>query len=629
MAARKGKRSRKRLDGSAPQPKRQSKRSPAPQRSGSRAASGREGGALRRRPWAPSRLALLLAVLSFGVYCANCRPSAISDPLPTSLIPVTLLTHGDFFMDTYEDYFNRHAITPYFFMPSRHGRFLPTYPVATGLAVTPLYALPVLLYARTQPDPGDWLHFAAIAGKIAAALITAGSVAVFYLLALRLGAGRRWGVALALAFAFATEAWSTNSQALWQHGLGVLAMLVASLLALREVETPSLMTELAFGTTSAFTVAVRPTNLVFALPLFAWVVLRRSPQFMRRALACGAGPLLIGVALVIYNLRSFGRLSGGYLWQGTAAFGGAVAGLLVSPGRGLFVYFPLALLGVVGVVQALRHRQFWTTIAAPWTLFMIAHLLLVASFYSWWGGYSFGPRLLSEIQPILLLLAIPLFTSAASERSGSVAPESSLPPRGRLRSRLLVFAFALLFTWSAALQAVGAFLDGVGWNASPVPVDVAQERLWDWFDNPIGRVMSLGGVMRLLYPPEPLHEWRASYRLPTRLDLRPGESTYVPVVVTNRSDEVWPDYGDDHGQGRVALSYHILNAAGKRVIDEGIRTPLGRLGRPGLSWTVIARLDAPSTPGRYVVEFTLVQEGVDWFDSKAVGPGRLDLWVRQ
>ena len=42
---------------------------------------------------------------------------------------------------------------------------------------------------------------------------------------------------------------------------------------------------------------------------------------------------------------------------------------------------------------------------------------------------------------------------------------------------------------------------------------------------------------------------------------------------------------------------------------------------------VQARVEAPAAPGRYRVAFTLLQEGVDWFDARGVGPGHMDLQV--
>ena len=407
------------------------------------------------------RIALVLSLLAFGVYCANGHAIPTGDSEATALMPVVLLTQGNLLMEGYAAYYIKHFghDSTHFLFRSRYG-LVPIYPIATGLAITPLYALPVWLYGRTPRTIEDWVHFAERAEKPVAALVAALSVGLFYLLALRLGLRSGWAVALTLAFAFATEAWSTHSQALWQHGMGVLALLAASLLALRHLEVPTLGSGFAFGAACALALAVRPTNALFVLPLWCWTVLRPRPRWLALGAACAAAPLAVGAALIAYNLLLFGRATSGYSWTTSPSPGDALLAVLGSPGRGLFIYFPLALLGILGAVRVLRSGPLRRSIYAPWIVSVAAQVALVASFANWWGGFSYGPRLLSEIEPFLLLLAIPLIEAGPG--------------------RLFKAAFWLLLAWSAAVQAVGAFCYTGWWNAAPKNVDAAPERNWDW-----------------------------------------------------------------------------------------------------------------------------------------------------
>jgi hypothetical protein len=546
---------------------------------------------------------------------------ATGDTIPAALTPIVLITHGTLRMDAFRDYYLEHRIHPHFFLKTRHG-VLSSYPIITGLVLTPLYVAPVLLYDRTHPRIEDWLDFALSAGKLAAALLTAASVAVFYRLALRLGAGRRWAVGLSLAQAFATEAWSTSSQALWQHALSVLAILLASLLAVRQAEGPTLGRAFGFGAACALAVAARPTNLVFALPIFCWMVwtvVRPAPRRAAMLLASAAVPVLLGGALVAYNLFFLRGLGGGYQWASSTSPLQSLAGLLWSPGRGLLIYFPLALLGVLGMVRALRMGGFWRSVYSPWALFVVAHVALIASFSTWWGGYCFGPRQLTEIQPILLLMAIPLLPSAPAVVAGAGAVGGA--------GAVVAVAFWALFAWSAALQAVGAFLYTAAWNAAPISVDAAPQRLWDWRDNPVARELSVLRLRRAVTPPRPLGQWNAAYRPPPQLSVRAGDVARVEVVVTNLSDEAWTDYGEPNGYGAVLLSYRLFDPHGNLVPGERPRSPLGQTVGPGASAGVQAIVQAPAEPGSYRVGFTLLQEGVNWFDAHGVGSGKMDLQV--
>lgn len=67
------------------------------------------------------------------------------------------------------------------------------------------------------------------------------------------------------------------------------------------------------------------------------------------------------------------------------------------------------------------------------------------------------------------------------------------------------------------------------------------------------------------------------------------------------------------GRAPVLLAYHWLDDAGKTVVFDGRRTPLGGPLRPGASTTRPLRVDA-APPRASIVRLTLVQEGVAWFD---------------
>jgi hypothetical protein len=69
----------------------------------------------------------------------------------------------------------------------------------------------------------------------------------------------------------------------------------------------------------------------------------------------------------------------------------ALAGNLISPGRGPFVYVPVFLLAVPSLLRKptgcvfSRLRPFLAgTLAAHW--------ILISTFEDWWAGFSFGPR---------------------------------------------------------------------------------------------------------------------------------------------------------------------------------------------------------------------------------------------
>ena len=110
-------------------------------------------------------------------------------------------------------------------------------------------------------------------------------------------------------------------------------------------------------------------------------------------------------------------------------------------------------------------------------------------------------------------------------------------------------------------------------------------------------------------------------------EVRPGQELKIPVRITNPTSEVWSANGDGTGTLAVHLSYHWIDFAGRVVVYDGSRTTLPRDLRPGETVSVDARVASPTTPGRYRLDFSLVQEGVAWFDAAAGGASQVPVEV--
>jgi hypothetical protein len=406
----------------------------------------------------PVRRAWLYFGLSFLVYQANLRPVASWDSVPSALAPFSLYLDSSLRLDRFGPWIRLHIHPRPYFLYTSQGRDYSAYPVAQSLLLFPLYA-PVLAALRVERwDTGEQVLLARVLEKLFAALLAAASVAVFYLLALRLG-GRRAAPVLTLIYAFATTAWATLSQALWQHTGGVLLLLLAMWFLSRPEDRLALP---AAGVCAALAVAVRPTNALFAAAALAELMARREAPL--RATLFIAPVAASAAAVAWFNYAIFGDVRGvqaqGLDWR----FFPGLAGELLSPARGLLVYCPFFALVPFGLARGWKHG--WVRLSL---VYVAAHLGLIALWPLWWGGTCWGPRLLSEIMPFLVLLLAPALE--VFRRKYLLAP---------------------LLAWAVFLQFTGAFFYPRGyWDDRP-PEAQGAGRYWDWLDNPIRRTLAAG-----------------------------------------------------------------------------------------------------------------------------------------
>ena len=95
-----------------------------------------------------------------------------------------------------------------------------------------------------------------------------------------------------------------------------------------------------------------------------------------------------------------------------------------------------------------------------------------------------------------------------------------------------------------------------------------------------------------------------------------GTQVTVDVSLRNTSTSTWPSKPDSSNKNAVHLSYHWATEKGDRVIYDGVRTALPQDVRSGDSVALKTTVRAPERLGKYILEMTLVQEGVAWFPDK-------------
>jgi hypothetical protein len=419
-----------------------------------------------------ARAALLFAGLLL-IYNANGREMGNYDSQPTKYAARELLLRGTLTLNYIVGAAPQLTERPAF-VAARDGRYRSAYSPVPAIAAATI-AWPFwktgTLDIRAPLGPNR-------IAKLSASVLTAAAVTLAFLTARRyMPSGR--ALLLAASLGLGTGYWSTVSQTLWQHETTVFGLSLAVFAFTAPQLRPGHLVMIGIGLALAGTSRPQLTPAVVAL--LAGVVTRAG---WRAAIAPVALTAAAASALIAANVRWFGDPLGAmpilealhpHVHATERTFdltAGGLAGLWISPNRGLLIFSPIVALAAGGFVKAARDdwrsEIRWSALAAA------AQYVLYGSYAVWWGGHTFGPRYILDVLPLLT----PLAAAAIGHR-----------PFGRGAAA----AIGLVLVWSVVVAGTGAFVfPNERWNLNPADVDRHHERLWDWSDTQIVRAWQSG-----------------------------------------------------------------------------------------------------------------------------------------
>ncbi|MCD1294181.1 hypothetical protein CUJ83_04125 [Methanocella sp. CWC-04] len=423
------------------------------------------------------------------VYLSNCfNYMSSTDTIPAILLPFSILDQHNIYLDNFIDYYNNSSNWwgTYFFTESR-GHWVSSYPIVAPLLATPLYLLPYIFtkLMGIPVDMGNTTFFLMVYAmeKISAAVIAALSGVVFYLL-LRELFDKKVALIGVFLYAFATSTWTIGSQGMWQHGTSELLLCLILLLLVKNIKVPKGISYVYLGILSGLLVFNRPTNAILLLPVLYYLLKSSRDNILRYGISLAA----VSVPFLAYNLYFFGGLFGGYggltsLYSFDPEAMTRLAGLLISPSRGLFIYTPIALLAIPGFFYVKKIKEDRIRNVFYLGGLAVALTTLMYSFYEfWWGGGCYGPRFFTDIIPLIVIFVM-FFVNDV------------LQNRGDGHKNVLIGAVLLLLAASVLVQVIGAHLYpvyGFQWGHGETITFDDQSKLWDWSDTQISQ--SLDGL---------------------------------------------------------------------------------------------------------------------------------------
>jgi hypothetical protein len=357
-------------------------------------------------------VSLLLGILLMVVYMASrLDPVGTEDTTPNSLLPMALARGDGPYVERFNTVltgFGRKPVSwsmkPYF------GHVVSRYSIGPAFVALPFVAIQLAVLDRIDPgwdkNPGKAYLRAHRTAKIAWSLIAALTGVALHRLLWRLGVG--WmAIPATLAAMLGSDFWVVASQAPWEHGPAAFMLTLAMvLLTPRPVSRVRLVLA---GLATGMVVCCRSLDLIFAIALLLAVAFERP----RSLLWFLPGPILLGVALITYNYWFFQSIIGGLVeleslhgirhhqtgtWSGQLLSG--LAGTLLSPNRGLFVFcswVPVTLMALPATARRVRAWPLGIWVSGA----LLVNLLVLSKYSVWWAGHTFGPRYWIDATPIL------------------------------------------------------------------------------------------------------------------------------------------------------------------------------------------------------------------------------------
>ena len=406
-----------------------------------------------------------LWLCTFFIYNMHANSSSTSDSLPNNFTAVNILYNHRLDLTNFKQYFHRRhqrSIT----IENKNGMLYAKTPVINGILTEPYFFAFDQLHNIHNVSAAmflqkDYETYYQSAGKYYAAFLTSVSVFIIFLTIYSLFGSVVYSFFGALAYGFATMVYSTAAQGNWQHAPSLLLISLSFYLFFFFLTSKRQSLLILISLLLAFATLIRVINAVFFIAIISALLFYKPYK-----------------KFIIYPFIIFFLLL--FIWQGiTSAMGipggynseivrslqsfnifytlQVIISLLISPNVGLLIFCPLCILSFLGIYKVLHavlknnEKQL-----QPFFIFLltsVASFFLILFFNSFWwaweGGYSWGPRLLTEAVPFFIYLGVYFIYTLKGKIS---------------KATFLTIFFILFFYSSVFVHAVGVYANDNDWH---------------------------------------------------------------------------------------------------------------------------------------------------------------------
>lgn len=398
----------------------------------------------------------LIFLIVFFIYALPHQWLFSQDVLPNIFLPISVIQNQNL---TFEQFFQDQANIPYSFRNIDH-KIVSGYPIVPGILSIPVYFIAFILGVNL-------LLFSSLLSHLSAILITSLSVIFVYLILKRFCRKNSTVIFFSFVYAFATGVWSVASQSIWQHGPSLLFLSIALWMIVREEHNLIPWAGFFLG----MAVWNRPVNFVIALLLTIYVFFQYR-KYILKYILLAVIPMILMCLYSYFYYGSVLALGQGlnYFERFNSQFLQGFSGLLFSPGRGIMIYSPIFIFAFIYLIIILFSKNVKSILK-----YLSASVLILILIYSkwgeWWGGISYGYRLLTETSLILVILLAILWEQFI------------------VRTKFLKIIFLIFLVASVYVQYLGVFVlpyhykdtnqdTKYFWNWSKSDITVCTKFLW-------------------------------------------------------------------------------------------------------------------------------------------------------
>ena len=409
---------------------------------------------------------LILSLCIFRIIYFAPNKYSYCDPLGCLLTSQAILSFGTVNLDAYKEIITRYEFRYGYRIMTINGHLFYFYPIGSCIYAIPFVKLANCTGRDISYMVGSIPVYDLKLQNLLSSLIGAGCFLLIYGIC-RCLLKTVHSIILSLIFVLGSSIASTMGTAFWNFDFEVMFILFSILLILYDAYDLYKLNAylLSFLLFSAY--FCRPTAAIFVGVVAIYIFFRSRKLFIELSVSL----CVLFMGSILFSLHLYDQMLPPYyhyhLSLKSETLWIAFYGILLSPGRGLFIYSPYLIVTFFGVCflgkRLFQSRLTW--MAGGW---FVLHILAISKFQQWWGGSSFGPRLLTDVFPACMLLTIFVWNELTKTFFSGIR-------------KVAIIAFLCLASISVIIHTYQGLYNPATplWNVSP-NIDEYTEYLFDW-----------------------------------------------------------------------------------------------------------------------------------------------------